>query len=105
MNNDRGIMKWAPFSSLVGQKNMIETLVLEKQKVQKPILSLEQQQEIEEKLTEAFYEQIPITFKIYKNGRIETIVSSIVQMDTTYKKITLENHQVLLFEQILKAIL
>lgn len=96
-------MKWAPFSSLVEQKSMIEALVLEKQKLKKPILSLEQQQEIEEKLVEAFYEHIPVTFHIYKNERIVTIVSSIVQIDYTYKKIILENHQVLLFGQILKV--
>lgn len=105
MNNDRGMIKWAPFSSLVGQKNMIEALVLEKQKVQKPILSLEQQREIEEKLMEAFYEQIKITLQIYKNGDIVSITSAILNIDTTYKKIGLENQQVILFSQILKVML
>ena len=70
MNRDRGIVKWAPFSSLVGQKEMIDALVLEKQKIKKPILSLEQQMEIEEKLMEAFYEQIEVTLQIYKKGVI-----------------------------------
>jgi len=101
MNKDRGIVKWAPFSSLVGQKEMIDALVLEKQKIKKPILSLEQQMEIEEKLMEAFYEQIEVTLQIYKKGEIVAVTSSILEIDSTYKKIVLKNRLVLLFSQII----
>ncbi len=105
MNNDRGMIKWIPFSSLVGQKNMMADLIVEKQKIKKPILSLEQQQEIEEKLVEAFYEQMPATFQIYKNSRVISITSTILELDCTYKKIILTNHLVLLFGQILNIVL
>lgn len=101
MNRDRGIVKWAPFSSLVGQKEMIDALVLEKQKIKKPILSLEQQMEIEEKLMEAFYEQIEVTLQIYKKGAIVSVTSFISEMDFTYKRIILHNHLILLFSQII----
>ena len=105
MNNDRGIIKWAPFSSLVGQQAMIEGLIKEKEKMKKPILSLEQQMEIEEKLIEAFYEQIEITLQIYKNGEIVSVTSSILHLDCTYKKIILNNHSVFLFTQIVNVVL
>ena len=55
MHNDRGIIKWLPFESLTPNKKVIDSILYEKNKMQKPILSLEQQQEIEEKLVEAFY--------------------------------------------------
>ena len=80
---------------------MIDALVLEKQKIKKPILSLEQQMEIEEKLMEAFYEQIEVTLQIYKKGAIVSVTSSILEIDSTYKKIVLKNRLVLLFSQII----
>ena len=33
---DRGVIKWAPFNSLVGQRQMIENLINEKNKIKKP---------------------------------------------------------------------
>lgn len=105
MNKDRGIIKWMPFNSLVGQKKMIDNLIMEKQKIKKPILSLEQQNTIEEKIIEAFYEQIKITLKIYKDGTILTVTSKISSIDYTYKKIILENNNTLIFNQIIDVVL
>ena len=48
MNKDRGIIKWLPFDSLVNSKSVVESILYEKRKVKKPILSLEQTEEIEE---------------------------------------------------------
>ncbi len=105
MNKDRGIIKWMPFNSIIGEKQMIEKLVKEKQKIKKPILSLEQQKEIEDKLLEIFYEQIESTFKIYQNGFIITLKTKIKSMDYAYKKIELENHKTILFTQIIEIML
>lgn len=105
MLKDRGIIKWQPFESLTQNKGVIDSILYEKSKIKKPILSLEQQQEIEEKLIEAFYEQIEITLKIYKNGYITSITAFILEINTTYKKITLENKDKILFNQIIEIIL
>lgn len=105
MNKDRGIIKWQPFESLTPSKKVVDTILHEKSKIKKTILSLEQQQEIEEKLVEAFYEQIEVTLKIYKNGYIKTTTSSILEMDYTYKKITLKNKDKILFMQIIEIVL
>ena len=103
MNKDRGVIKWQPFESLAPSKKMIENILYEKNKIKKPILSIEQQQEIEEKLVEAFYEQTKITLKIYKNGYIITTTSFIETIDSTYKKIILSNKDKILFKQIVKV--
>lgn len=105
MNKDRGIKKWLPFASLIEQKESINDLLKEKQKIPKPLLSLEQQKEIEDKIIEAYYEQIPATFTIYKNGLFLTVTSFVLDIDTIYKKIILTNHTILLFNQILKVII
>ncbi len=100
MNKDRGIIKWLPFDSLVNSKSVVESILYEKRKVKKPILSKEQMEEIEEKLIEAFYEQEKVTLKIYKSGYIKSITSTILSIDTTYKKIILANQDKILFNQI-----
>ena len=100
MNKDRGIIKWLPFDSLVNSKSVVESILYEKRKVKKPILSLEQTEDIEKKLIEAFYAQEKITLQIYKNGYIKSITSTIVSMDGTYKKITLATNDTILFSQI-----
>ncbi len=104
MNKDRGIIKWQPFESLAPNKKIIENILYEKNKRKKPVLSLEQQMEIEEKLIEAFYEQEEITLKIYKNGYIQTITAKILSIDYTYKKIILSNKDKILFKQIIEVV-
>lgn len=101
MNNDRGIIKWAPFNSL-NQKEMINNLLKERQKTKKPILSLEQQKELEEKIIEAFYDQTKIKIFYFKNGYILNTITKIIKIDHTFKKIYLSNHTFLIFTQILK---
>ncbi len=105
MNKDREMIKWTPFESLISNQKVIDSILYEKNKIKKPILSLEQQQEIEDKLIEAFYEQIEITLKIYKNGYINIITSSILKIDSIHKKITLQNQDKILFKQIIEIIL
>ena len=100
MNKDRGIIKWLPFDSLVSSKSIVESILYEKRKVKKPILSKEQMEEIEEKLIEAFYEQEKITLKIYKSGYIQSITSTILHIDAIYKKVILTTHDTILFNQI-----
>ncbi len=101
MNKDRGIIKWMPFDSLENSKKIVESILYEKSKIEKPILSKEQIEEIEEKLIEAFYEQEPITLQVYKNGSIKKMTSTILSIDTIYKKIILKNHEKILFNQII----
>ncbi len=105
MNKDRGIIKWKPFESLTPNKTILESILKEKQKSPKPILSLEQLTEIEEKIMEAYYEQIPITLKFYQSGFIETITTTILYINSVSKKIGLEKNKEILFKQIVEIIL
>ena len=60
MNKDRGMIKWAPFNSLINSQYLINSLVFEKTKINKPTISEEEQKIIEEKIIEALYCQTTI---------------------------------------------
>ena len=48
MNKDRGMIKWAPFNSLINSQYLINSLVFEKTKINKPTISEEEQKIIDE---------------------------------------------------------
>ncbi len=104
MNNDRGIIKWQPFNNIIEEKYLIEKMILEKNKITKPILSSEQIEEIEQKIIESYYEQEIITIIYYQNGSLLKTTAKIQYIDTTYKKIYLNNQKILLFSQIIQII-
>jgi hypothetical protein len=105
MNKDRGIIKWAPFSSLPIQNKMIKNLIYEKNKIKKPILSEEQIKEIENIIIEAFYEQANIKIEYFKNGYLQDTIAKINNIDYTFKKIYLNNQKIIFFNQIINAII
>ena len=49
-NVERGIIKWAPFNSVVSGNEMLNSIVKEKNKIAMPTLSDEQKEVIEKKL-------------------------------------------------------
>ncbi len=105
MNNDRGVIKWMPFNSIVEEQKLIEQLVKDKNKITKPNLSQEQIQKNEEKLIEAFYEKIKVTIEYFQAGDLLKITSKILKIDTISQKIYLEKQQILFFKQIIKIIM
>ena len=103
MNNlDRGIIKWQPFNSLLNGKYLINSLLIEKSKITKPLLSEEEQSELEKKIIESYYYQNVVFISYYKEGYIFKTKSKIKKIDLVYKTIYLENKTKLLFNQILK---
>jgi hypothetical protein len=103
MNKDRGVIKWAPFSSLPEQSKIIKKMCLEKKKIAKPILSAEQTLEIENTIIEAYYEQAIIKIEYFQSGFLLNIEAKIYKIDYILKKIYLTNQKTLLFNQIIKA--
>ena len=100
MKNDRGIIKWQPFDSVISSKIILESLIKEKEKQTKPILSEEEIKEIEDKIIEAYYAEEIVTINFYQNGYIKTIKGKIKKIDHITKIIYL-NETKLLFKQIL----
>ena len=102
MNNiDRGIIKWQPFESLTSSKEIVQSLVLEKSKIAKPLLSEDEIRQIEEKIIEAYYSSENINISYFKNGFINNIKAQIIKIDHVYKMVYLSNNMKLFFKQII----
>lgn len=88
---DRGMIKWQPFNSVFSSKDIINSILKEKEKNEKPILSNDEINLIEKKLIAAFYCQNKIIIHYYTNGNIKTITSQIKKIDYITKIIYLNN--------------
>lgn len=87
------------FNSLVSNKDVMKSLILEKNKISKPIISEEDSKTFEELIIEAYYMHNKVLISYYKNGYIYKTTSYIKKIDKVQKLIYLENIK-LLFNQI-----
>lgn len=101
--NDRGMIKWAPFDSLIPSKEVIQKISLEKSKLVKPILDSEQIEEIETILWTSFHNQITIFISYFKNGMMKEKTGRIMEIHPVSKKIFFMDQTFLYFDQILKV--
>ena len=83
--NDRGMRKWRPFASIPEQYIGLKKVFDELNKVDKPLLSEEQQEEINEALGEALHSRRTIQLTHYKNGHCDTEPGEIVAVDVNSK--------------------
>ena len=86
--SDRGMKKWAPFSSLIEQATCLEQMKYQRNKIERPIL------------TEDRKEKINYVLQSYKNGQIVKIEffndGYLYFINTTIKRIDLENRKLIL---------
>lgn len=100
MKTDRGMIKWQPFDSVISSKTLINNIILEKSKVNKPILSEEEIEDIEEKIIEAYYLQNEVVLQVYKNGFFKEFNGKIKKIDGVRKMVYL-NNMMIFFNQII----
>ena len=98
---DRSYIKWAPFNSLFNDKKIITEINNKKNKVDKPILSEDQIEYLNESIFEAYTNHIKINLFIYKNQKIIKLIGFINNINTNKKCITFNNSYIF-FNQILK---
>lgn len=102
-NDGRGIIKWRPFDSVISSNKVVRELLKERAKIKRPILSDEQENNLEQKLIIAFYTNSPIKVSYFNNGKIDNFEDQIKKIDSIYHKIYFQNHT-LLFEQIIEIL-
>lgn len=100
MNKDRGMIKWLPFNSLVSNKEVIYSLVHEKEKQTKPVLSSDEITKIENKIIDAYYMKTMVIITYFKGGYIYKEKGIIKKIDIVSKFVYLNNLK-LLFNQII----
>lgn len=88
--SDRGMKKWAPFSSLIEQATCLEEMKYQRNKIVKPVLTDDQ------------IEKINYVLQSYQKGQIIKIRffhdGYLYEINTTIKKIDLEN-KILILEK------
>ena len=92
--SDRGMKKWAPYSSLIEQASFLDNMKYKKNKKTKPILSEDQKEKINYVLTNTKKDQT-LKIQFYYDGYFYLVESRL-------KKIDLENQQVILEDGKLK---
>ena len=85
--SDRGIKKWAPYKSLTEQDFTLKEHKEKEEKIEKPTISTEFAEEINEILVNYSGETLEI--KYFKNGTILEVVSKVKRIDPIEKKLVL----------------
>lgn len=92
--SDRGMKKWAPFSSLIEQATCLEQMKYQRNKIDKPILTDDQIEKINYVL-QSYQKGQRVKIKFYHDGYLYYI-------ETEIKRIDLENRQLILTNGKLK---
>ena len=87
--SDRGMKKWAPYKTLNEQWSTLEELHKNEERGERPTISNEVAEEINDKLVN--YNGEELEFYYYKNGRILKEKSTIKKIDAMERKIYLTN--------------
>lgn len=99
--NDRGMIKWAPFNSVINGNEVLSSITEEKSKINKPTLSEEQINNLENKIIEAYSKNIQVELIYFKNGKNNKLSGQITKLDPINKKIILNYHTDVYFNNIL----
>lgn len=90
---DRGIIKWAPFDALLGYSSLLNELKYRLGKKDKPILSDDQYDELNQKLVFAYHHQLEVALEYYHDGYTKVSFGKIKKLDFIYKRIILSNYE------------
>ncbi len=88
----RKMVKWQPFASLPEQANYINQLVYDMNKIDRPILSEDQLDELNEKLFRYFENKEMVALEYYHDGYIYLVEGIIIKIEPLKQLIIVENN-------------
>ena len=88
--SDRGMKKWAPYSSLIEQATCLEEMKYQRNKIAKPILTEDQKEKINYVL-QSYQKGQVIQIKFFNDGYLYTINTKIKRIDIENRKLILEH--------------
>ena len=97
--SERGMKKWAPYKSLIEQESYLNKLHDNNQKVEKPHISSDEAELINEILVNYRGEELLITY--WRNGKINTMPAVLKKIDPLNKKIVLQDRRTIYFSEII----
>ncbi len=80
---DRGMMKWLSYKSLSEQEKYLTEMMNKKEEIEKPIISEDKAEEINEMLSSYAGEEVCLYF--YASGKVKQSRGSIDRIDPIYK--------------------
>ena len=86
--SDRGMKKFAPFASLIEQSDYLEHMRYEKNKKDKPVVSSEKADEINELLTSYHGQEVEVYY--FYDGYVYKLKTRILKIDIYSRKLHLE---------------
>ena len=98
--SERGMKKWAPYKSLNEQEDYLNKLRQKREKVERPKISADEADNINEILVNYHGEELIITY--WRNDKINTISTILSKIDPLNKKIVLPNRRTILFMEFIK---
>lgn len=99
--SDRGIKKWAPYKTLSEQDFTLKSHKEKEEKIEKPIISREFAEEINEILVNYHGETLIIGY--YKNGKILEVEDKIKKIDPYEKKLILFSRKIIMINDIVSV--
>ncbi|MFP4177954.1 MAG: YolD-like family protein [Acholeplasmataceae bacterium] len=102
---DRGIIKWAPFDSLVGYHSLLQEMKQRLKKRPKPILSEDELEALNRKLRTAYEKKREIECRYYRKGYFVTTCATITRLDFVYRRITLSTRETIPADDVLSITL
>ena len=100
--SDRGIKKWAPYKSLTEQDFNLSKQKEKEEKIEKPKISADFAEEINEILVNYHGEELAIGY--YRNGKILEVTDRIKKIDTFEKKLVLCSRNIIMLREIVSII-
>ena len=98
--SERGMKKWAPYKSLVEQEKYLNKLHENNEKVERPQISIDAAEEINEILVNYHGEELIISF--WRNEKINTLSSILKKIDAENKKIVLPDRKTIYLNELIK---
>ena len=98
--SERGMKKWAPYKSLNEQENYLNKLHQNQNKVERPRISSDEADNINEILVNYHGEELLIEY--WRNEKINTVSSTLSKIDPVNKKIVLPLRKTIYFSELIR---
>jgi len=89
MLKDRGTIKWTSLM-LPEHVELLKEMWQETEKINKPILDLQELELMNEQVMQAYEERLPIVLSVYKDGLIEEIHGTIVMINVQQNQLNVQ---------------
>ena len=97
--SDRGMKKWAPYKSLIEHDPALNKMKSDRHKIDKPKISSEEAESINEILTNYHGQIVVITY--YRNSELLTLEATIKKIDPIARCLILEEKKKITFSELI----